>query len=276
MKISLLLVSKDEEPNVPRFLKGFRAQTKFPDEIVLIDSSKDNTREMLLNGFKTMCIDKIMSDKIEPYSCSRQRWYGMDWTTGDIILLTDIDAELHPDWIKEITKMFENPEVNIVQGQVTGYGWKEEDWMYSKHLPKIGKFLNHSNAAYRRKILECFPFDPDLKYGDDREMSYRLMKDGRYVVHGCKTARVWHHQNTHAKDIFGWNKQTWYHSCEFAMCMLVLAKKHKDIYWIARYWFNVIHSLKSGKKYIIFSIMRSLAFFWCLFHLMTGGKRYEY
>jgi len=252
VRTSLLLVSRNEESNVQRFLKSLKKQSKKLDEIVLVDSSDDRTVEMM-----KPYMDKII--KVEPYSCAYQRWVGMKHVTGDIVLLTDIDAELHPRWAEEMVKMFKDPEVNVVQGQVTGYGFAEEDWMFSKRLPKIGKYLNHSNTGYRRRALMEMKFDPNLRYYEDREMSYRIGRFSNYVIHGCKEAKVWHHQGGHGMEGRRLDKDSYTGALKGMKGAVSLAIKHKTPHWLLRAWFNIVYTLIIGR--VTYSFIMAVAFF---------------
>ena len=244
MKISLLLVSKNEEKNVPTFIRSLRKQTKLPDEIVLVDASTDRTLEMMKKNLSKKPFQKIKKKffKANPYSCSYQRWLGLKHVTGDLTLLTDIDAELDKKWLEEITEPFKNRDVSVVQGNVTSSSFADEDWMFSKGLPEKGKYLNHCNAAYRTRLLKKFNFDPQIRYGDDRDMSYRLTRAG-IIIYGRKTAKVWHHQSGHAnkKSERGWTFKNFKSSSRQSYGFAFLIKKYKSPYWFARMIYNILH-----------------------------------
>jgi len=175
MKVSLILVSYNEEKYAKDFFNSLKAQTRRTDEIILIDSSDDKTPD-IARPF----VDRIISTK--PYTTGSQRNIGVQVSTGDILIFTDLDAILYPDWIEKLIEKFEDPEVNVVRGSVL---YKE-----IKHkIPHKFTIIHHCNTAYRRKVLEEFPFDINCVH-DDRDMNERVRK--KYKIHGAPLAKVFH------------------------------------------------------------------------------------
>jgi glycosyltransferase involved in cell wall biosynthesis len=244
MKVSLILISMNEEDCVPKFLESFKKQTRKPDEIILVDSSTDKTAKLM-----KPYVDKILFTP--PKGCGAAREVGVKNSKGDILVFTDIDAILHPNWLENIVKTFNNPKINVVQGQVLFESLnKEESNMWSKGLPEKGKYLNGCNMAFRRKVLEEFPFDPHINL-DDIEMGYRVSK--KYIIYGNKNAIIYHYGAGKRE----YNKlDLWKRGIVYYRGWIELIIKYKNPYWIARMGYNMFYLLYLGKiRFFCFHIV---------------------
>ena len=272
-KVSLILVSKNEEKNVKRFFNSLKKQSRKPDEIVLIDSSKDRTAEI-----SKPFVDKLIKT---PTNCAgHARSIGIKHSKGDIIVFTDIDVVPYPNWLEEITKCFENPDINVVQGQVfmKSYSGKNDKWLFSTGLREWGNRLCHCNTAYRRKVLEEIPFDPE-QFWDDVEMSYRVSK--KYKIYGCKAAKIYHYgavvkSRTGNKSL----KEFWDHMVFYSVGWIRILKKYKGsekIYWFLRMGFNVFGILREGTTGLkVFSYyILTLPYAWYLETFKKGTRYYS-
>lgn len=230
VKISLILVSKNEEKFAKNFFKSLRKQIRKPDEVILVDCSTDKTPEIA-----RPYVNKLI--KVKKCGASYQRGIGVKHAKGDILLFTDIDTILHPAWIKNIEKMFRNPNVHVVRGQVL---WPE----MKRKVPLIGKRINHCNVAYRRHVLEEFPFDPNLSRGDDFDMGYRVSK--KYKIYGCPSAKVLH---------FSAQKASRENSKLYMKDFLALIKKYKSPYWVIRMIYNIFYPFIDKKpQWVLYNL----------------------
>ena len=245
MKISLLLVSKDEEKFAKNFFESVQAQTRKPDEIILVDVSKDRTPEIA----KPYVNKLILADRA---GAGYQRGIAVKHSTGDILAFTDVDTVVDKHWLEELEKMFQNPEIHVVRGLVEWPGKQ-----HSQELPTKGKRINHCNTAYRRHVLEEIPFDPNLSRGDDWDMGHRVSK--KYTIHGCSTAKVTH---------FSLQKIGWKNSKLYCKDWFALIKKYKSPYWLMRTGYNIFYPLKQGK--VIWVAHNIMGFIAALFDEIRG------
>lgn len=236
-RVSLLLTSKNEGKHIKQFFNCLEKQTRMPDEIVVVDSSYDRTEELM-----RPYVDKhnIKYLHTETYNCGHGRSVGFPLTTGDIIILTDFDALLKENWLEELVKPFDNPDVHVVQGQVLFYSLdKEENQMWSKGLPEQGQYTNHCNIAFRRHVIEENPWDPMINL-DDVEMGYKIK--GKYIVHGQKSAVVQHLATPEYRPAF--RKILKYH---IGYWQLIMKYKKDAPYWWARMWYNMLYLIPKGQ-----------------------------
>jgi len=260
MKVSLILTSKNEEKFAKKFFQAIKKQTKKPDEIILVDSSADRTAEIAKPFVdKLIKLDHSIGAKYRD-AAGLQRNIGIKNSRGDIIVFTDLDAIPHPDWLEELTKPFENPNINVVQGQVFfhSYNGKREKGMFQAGLKEWGKYLNNCNAAFRRKVLKEFPLANDIRW-DDVELGYRISK--KYIIYGNKKAKVYHYAvNFKERDM-------WDSAFFSAIGWVRILKRYRKslydtTYWFFRIWYNIFCVIKAWgfKTFIYYCI----AFFYAL------------
>jgi O-antigen biosynthesis protein len=159
--------------------------------------------------------------------------------TGEIIVFTDDDVVVAPDWLKGIVQAFEDhPEASCVTGLVLPYeletpaqlffelngsfcrGFEQRKYTGPHHGTRRnahlgpGIFGTGANMAFRRDVFdEVGLFDPALDVGTpthgggDIEMFGRVLEEGHTLVYEPR-ALVWHR---HRRDLvelhrqfFGW------------------------------------------------------------------------
>ena len=108
VNISLILTVKNEADALPRLLDSIAAQTRAPDEIVIVDGgSTDATLEILRDAATRLPITII----VEPgANISRGRNLAIRAARGEIICSTDAGVRLDACWVKELVSPFTNPK----------------------------------------------------------------------------------------------------------------------------------------------------------------------
>jgi len=246
MKISLILMSRNEEKYVKNFFQSLNAQIRKPDEIILVDSSNDKTAELAKSY-----VDRLI--KTPPRGCGDARLRGQAVATGDIWVYTDIDAVLDKNWLKEIENMFHNPDINAVVGMVTFKG------IPTKLRANV---LNGCNMAFRREIMEKFKWD--LIIGEDVDMGYRLVKAG-IKIYPCKSAIVYH---------IGSLDEPKFTHIRAGRAMALLFLKYRSFDWILRISFNIFYCIIIGKVQYAYWLMKSFIF--SLYDIMIKGNKTIY
>lgn len=256
-KVSLVLASKNEERYVKSFFKSLNKQTRKPDEVILVDSSTDRTAEIAKPYVDKLIKVKTTADR---HSAGYQRNIGVKNSKGDIVVFTDLDAKLYPDWLENLVKKFENPDVKVVQGAIffNSYDGSKDKGLFSTGLAEKGKYLNHCSAAFRREILEENPLADDIRW-DDVELGYRLSKN--YIIYGCREAKVYHYGPSFKE------RDMWKAALASNIGWIRILKRHPSFYWLARIWYNIlnvlfVHNLKAFIYY-------SFAFFYAIFLEIT-------
>ncbi|PKM92336.1 MAG: hypothetical protein CVU81_00995 [Euryarchaeota archaeon HGW-Euryarchaeota-1] len=208
LKISLIIPTRNRIDCTIKCVESVLNQTIIPDEIIIVDASDTEILNLEIknhfNPIKTKI--KYLHTK---QGLTFQRNIGIKNSSGDIIFFFDDDVILENDFIKEILKIFENdPDKKIggVMGNITNitrhkqsridsylhnifflsnYGGGKfkpsgfATWVHGCDKIKNTEFLSGCDMAFRRKVLNEFKFDENLKnycYMEDVDFSYRVSR----------------------------------------------------------------------------------------------------
>ncbi len=113
MKISFVTTVLNEENTINLLLESLVAQTKNPDEIIIVDGGSTDRTIDIIQKAKTKN-QKLKSklkiiQKVGNRSVGRNE--GIKKATGNIIVISDAGCVLDRDWIKEITKPFNDNQL---------------------------------------------------------------------------------------------------------------------------------------------------------------------
>lgn len=198
-KISVVIRTHNEQKHIEEVLKSLRNQTYGNYEIIVVDSeSTDDTRRI---AEKYEC--KIVGIKKSDFNYSYASNVGVKNSTGDIIcFLSGHSVPAYNTYLEEINKVFQDENIGGCYGDVIALedgSWIEKLYNklgYIKNKIKNSKqeikleseihpgILSCSNAAIRKSILEIHPFADELGKmgGEDVELAYRIIEDGKYVA----------------------------------------------------------------------------------------------
>ena len=117
LQVSVIATVYNERLSVIRLLDSLAAQTRLPDEVIVVDGgSTDNTLELL----ETYASSETLALRV--YSrpganISQGRNAAITAARGEVIAVTDAGVRLDPHWLKELTRPFEqDAEVHTVAG----------------------------------------------------------------------------------------------------------------------------------------------------------------
>ncbi len=102
MRVSLIATVKNEAGSLPRLLDSIRAQTRAPDEIVIVDGGSTDRTLDLLREYATRMPLKIITQPGANISQGRNR--AIREASGDVICSTDAGVWLEPGWVAELVK----------------------------------------------------------------------------------------------------------------------------------------------------------------------------
>ncbi len=212
MKISLIVPTKNRERELAHALKSVFAQTRLPDELIIVDDGN-----LDLKWLGTLVDNKIPLKyfKKETPGLVKSRNKGIEMANGDIISFIDDDVELAPNYFEVIEKTFEGD----IEKQVGGLGAfieNEEEGVAraaKNFLEKIffirgaegsvlptmqNSFVENRpsgavqvdwlpgcNMNFRREVFRVSRFDTfftEYGYGEDLEFTYRIHTQGHYVL----------------------------------------------------------------------------------------------
>ena len=181
MKVTLISTVKDCADAVPGFLASLAAQTRRPDEVVIVDGgSSDGTADAFRRSDDITVL-------VEPgANISRGRNVALAAATHEAIAATDADCELDPAWLERIVAPLE-------AGADVAMGWYEPvaetflgRCMASVNLPLDAGGVDpdafnpsHRSVAYRREAIDTVGGYPEwLPIGEDMWVDLRWREMG--------------------------------------------------------------------------------------------------
>ena len=181
MKVTLISTVKDCAGSADAFLASLGAQTRVPDEVVIVDGgSVDGTAEAYARG------DGISMLVETGANISRGRNVAIAAATHDVIAATDADCELDPGWLEAIVAPIE-------AGADVAMGWYEpvletafERCMAAVNLPLGADEVDPAtfnpsarSVAFRRGSIDAVGGYPEwLAIGEDMWVDQRWRELG--------------------------------------------------------------------------------------------------
>ena len=188
--VSVIATVKNEAQTVHRLLDSLAAQTRPPDEVVIVDGgSTDGTVEVLEEYAAGGALPlKVL---VRPgTNISQGRNAAIAETTGEIIASTDAGVRLSPNWLEELVKPFEkNRELYVVSGFFAPDPQSVfETALGATVLPvladvKPDKFLPSSRSvAFRKEAWKRVGGYPEwLDYCEDLVFDFKLRELGPFA-----------------------------------------------------------------------------------------------
>lgn len=179
--ITLIATVLNEGGNIHNLMEGIVTQTRFPDEVVIVDGgSTDNTVEVIEQYHAQLPLKVIVEAGC---NISRGRNLAISEAAGDIIAVVDAGVRLETDWLKKITQpLINNAQVNVVSGFFEADPTNTfEAVMGATVLPLVDEidpesFLPSSRSvAFRKSAAEAIQGYPEwLDYCEDLIFDLRL------------------------------------------------------------------------------------------------------
>jgi cellulose synthase/poly-beta-1,6-N-acetylglucosamine synthase-like glycosyltransferase len=183
MKMTVLVPTYRRPKDLERCLKALQQQIRSADEAIVVVRDTDRETCQLLDTLFTARPLPLQTLKVTIPGQVNALNIGLEYSTGDIIAITDDDAAPHPDWLERIEAHF------LADERVGGVGGR--DYMYfgnrledgaKKTVGKISWFgravgnhhlgfgtaravdvLKGANMSYRRTAIEGLQFDNRLR-----------------------------------------------------------------------------------------------------------------
>jgi len=165
---------------------------------------------------------------------------GLDAARGQLLLMTDADCVVAPDWIDQMSQRLAVGSFGAIGGSIHKYrphsltqrygitvvdGQRQLSYLPALSLPYVAS----ANAGYLTDILrEIGGFDEAFKSGEDVDICYRLGLSGHGIGIALE-AIVWHEDRTSVVDHF----RRFRH---YAIYQVLLFAKYKHV---------------SGRKYVL-------------------------
>jgi GT2 family glycosyltransferase len=238
LSVSAVICTKDRLEEVTICVDSILKQSKLPSQLVIIDSTNNNSLESaLLEMLKGHDLQlKYLNLDV---NLTQARNAAVEFCDEDIVTYLDDDTVLGRDYFLEILKVFhsyKDQNIGGVSGNiVNGYQNKFRDlfsklfflFRYSdgKHRlsgiqtfvsKKVNKVievesLSGANMSLTRKVLEEISFDEDSPYCDDDDMSWRVSR--KYNVFYTPFALIEHNPSLNGGGL-GERSERWENEIE--------------------------------------------------------------
>ena len=187
MKVSLICTVKDAASNVEEFLGSIAAQTRAPDEVIVVDGGSTDGTVDLLRGAGGITVIEERGANI-----ARGRNLAIAAAAHDVIAVSDADCVLDPAWLERIVAPIEDwADVSMGFYEPLTDGFLQE-CLASVNLPGDADEVDPAtfmpsarSVAFRRGAIEAAGGYPEwLDIGEDMWVNHRwreLRLDMRFV-----------------------------------------------------------------------------------------------
>jgi len=204
MSVSVVVPSYNSRQTIRECLRSLVQQTLQPDEIIVVDSSSDETPEMIRNEFPQVTLIHL-NERTLP---GKARNIGARRVKTKYVAFIDADVVVKPDWLEVMTRhLDEHPEHVAVTGTIgvanPGNIWGLVGYMleFSEFIPGAGSrellMAPSANIIVRRQaLLEAGGFPEGFYPGEDTVWTWRLREQGQ----------TWLLAGT---GVYHWNREGW-------------------------------------------------------------------
>jgi cellulose synthase/poly-beta-1,6-N-acetylglucosamine synthase-like glycosyltransferase len=122
--VSVIVVAKDEEENLPPLFASLEAQSIQDFQIILVsDRSQDGTLRLMKAFAKKHHSRVKVLENTETVDTLGPKQFVLDIATaaaqGEILVFTDADCTVPRYWVEKLQPYFEDPRVGVVFGQIS-------------------------------------------------------------------------------------------------------------------------------------------------------------
>ncbi len=179
-----------------------------PDQVVVVNGG-DERSDIIVRQYQNIPGIQVELVKTENKNLATSRNVGLPHCTGDIVAMTDDDAEVFPDWVSQMKRVHdEHPEAGGVGGAVLG---ADSDKSLLSRISDVATFSSPPqpayvrtiagvNVSYKQEALQAVGFqDETLFRGEDVDFNWRLKKLG-YEIYYHPDIKVLHHHRPNLKQ----------------------------------------------------------------------------
>ena len=205
MKFSVLVCTYNRPEMLARCLDALIRRTEEkPDQVVVVNGGDARADEQVNKptGGQGIQVELI---KTVNKNLAASRNVGLPYCTGDLVAMTDDDAEVYPDWVTQMKRAHaEHPEAGAVGGAVMS---ADTDSLVSRVADQV-IFSNYPterpvrtvpgvNVSYKRVAVEQVgPQDESLFRGEDVDYNWRALQFGWKILYDPRIRVLHHHRPT--------------------------------------------------------------------------------
>ncbi|WP_425421117.1 glycosyltransferase family 2 protein [Phaeodactylibacter xiamenensis] len=182
---------------------------KKADEIVVVNGGGEKDCSPTLSYWKDRC-DYLREVKTQNINLANSRNIGLKAVKGDLILMTDDDARVFPDWIEKMVKAHQGfPKAGVIGGEVVDASGES----LLSHIADITTFPRYNkrtevrhvpgvNCSFKREVIDAIgEQDLQLFRGEDVDYTWKAQRAGWKVLYD-PDIKVYHAHRPTWKGLF--------------------------------------------------------------------------
>jgi GT2 family glycosyltransferase len=176
-----------------------------PDQVVIVNGGDDRSDQIARKYMDRTGI-RVELVKTANKNLAASRNVGLAHCSGEIVAMTDDDAEVFPNWVTQMKKVHsDHPEAGGVGGAVSGADSQKsllsrvaDIAVFSSPLqPGYVSTIAGVNVSYKRSVLlEAGSQDETLFRGEDVDFNWRIKKLGYEIYYDPSIMVIHHHRPT--------------------------------------------------------------------------------
>jgi glycosyltransferase involved in cell wall biosynthesis len=192
LRTSVVVCAHNEESHLAGCLHSLLAQTRLPDELLVIDNASTDRTAAIAREIPGV---RVIAEPRKGLVIARER--ARQEAMGNLLVYVDADCRAPLTWLARVVARFErDPALLALSGPYRFYDW---DWwgrtliraydytlapatlVLVKHVLRLGTIFYGGNFAVRRSALEQIGgFDTAIEFhGEDTNLGRRLFAVGR-------------------------------------------------------------------------------------------------
>ena len=229
-----------------------------PDQVVIVNGG-DERADRVVASFQRSSAAEIKLVKTVNRNLAASRNVGLPHCTGDIIAMTDDDAEVFPDWVARMKQAhYQHPEAGAVGGPVLGTNAEQLVGKLADLItfpvwsaPQYVRTLPGVNISYKRAVVQQIgPQDETLFRGEDVDYNWRVQRLG-YKVYFDPAIKVHHHHRPTLRGLFEQHYM-------YGRAYYLVRRKWPDMYCIYPHRLRRIKDLLKALNFIASSFYQPL------------------
>lgn len=224
-----------------------------PNQVVIVNGGDQNA-DHVVSKHQAYCSNwtELKLIKTINKNLAASRNVGLPHCTGDIVAMTDDDAEVFPDWVTQHKRIHtEHPEAGAVGGMIIGAS-SDRDFLsrladqvtfpqpaeakYVRTLPGV-------NVSYKRAAIDAVGLqDETLFRGEDVDFNWRIQKAGHKVYFHPDIKVIHHHRPTLRKML----EQHYM----YGRAYYLVRKKWTDMYCIYPHKLSTLKDVLKGINFV--------------------------
>ncbi len=186
MKISLIVIARNEEKKIGKLLESVQSQTLSPDEVIVVDNASTDFTAKIAKMYGATVV-------YEPIMIRGKAWdTGFKASKGQFIAISGADFVLDPNWLRLLyQRIRQNENIGGVSATILALN---RDKLIPRLIELAAQIPRLGNAVmlYRRQaLIEAGSWNPHLHNAEDVELAQRILKRGYTIVHEPR-AKAYH------------------------------------------------------------------------------------